>query len=50
MYGNLISTAFQTYNWPLGAALSVVLLLGIAASLFVFFLLAKVNRSLLARR
>lgn len=48
MYGNLIATAFQSYNWPLGAALSVVLLLAILASLFLLSRLADVNRSLLA--
>lgn len=48
MYGNLISTAFQTYNWPLGSALSVLLLLGITALLFVLSRVANINRSLLA--
>jgi ABC-type spermidine/putrescine transport system permease subunit I len=48
MYGNLIATAFQSYNWPLGAALSVVLLLAILISLFLLSRLADVNRSLLA--
>jgi ABC-type spermidine/putrescine transport system permease subunit I len=48
MYGNLIATAFQTFNWPLGSALSVVLLMGIAASLLIFSLIANINRSLLA--
>jgi spermidine/putrescine transport system permease protein len=48
MYGNLIATAFQSYNWPLGAALSVVLLLAILVSLFLLSRLADVNRSLLA--
>src|SRR5262249_18483030 len=32
MYGNLIATAFQSFNWPLGAALAVVLLLAIFAA------------------
>jgi spermidine/putrescine transport system permease protein len=48
MYGNLIATAFQSYNWPLGAALSVVLLLAILVSLFILSRIADVNRSLLA--
>ena len=33
MYGNLIATAFQSFNWPLGSALSVVLLASILACL-----------------
>jgi ABC-type spermidine/putrescine transport system permease subunit I len=47
MYGNLIATAFQSFNWPLGSALSVVLLLAILGSLFVLSRFADVNRSLL---
>jgi ABC-type spermidine/putrescine transport system permease subunit I len=48
MYGNLVATAFQSYNWPLGAALSVVLLMAILVSLFLLSRLADLNRSLLA--
>ncbi len=48
MYGNLIATAFQSYNWPLGSALSVVLLAAIAIVLFAFSRLADLSRSLLA--
>lgn len=48
MYGNLIATAFQSFNWPLGSALSVVLLLAILGSLFLLSRLADVSRSLLA--
>ena len=48
MYGNLIATAFQSYNWPLGSALSVVLLVAIAVVLFAFSRLADLSRSLLA--
>ena len=50
MYGNLIATAFQGYNWPLGSALSVVLLLAIFGSLFLLSRFADVNRSLLAEQ
>jgi ABC-type spermidine/putrescine transport system permease subunit I len=48
MYGNLIATAFQSFNWPLGSALSVVLLLAILGSLFLLSRFADINRSLLA--
>lgn len=48
MYGNLIATAFQSYNWPLGSALSVVLLVAIALVLFAFSRLTDLSRSLLA--
>ena len=49
MYGNLIATAFQSFDWPLGSALSVVLLLAILACLFAAFRgWPTVNRSLLA--
>jgi spermidine/putrescine transport system permease protein len=50
MYGNLIATAFQSFNWPLGAALSVVLLLAILGSLLLLSRLADVNRTLLAEQ
>lgn len=49
MYGNLIATAFQNFNWPLGAALSVVLLGGVLLCLAAFSRMADLNRSLLAR-
>ena len=48
MYGNLIVTAFQSYDWPLGSALSVVLLLGIGLALLAFSRLIDLKRSLLA--
>jgi spermidine/putrescine transport system permease protein len=48
MYGNLIATAFQSFDWPLGAALSVTLLGGILVCLAIFARLADLNRSLLA--
>ena len=48
MYGNLIVTAFQSYDWPLGSALSVVLLLGIGFALLAFSRLIDLKRSLLA--
>ena len=48
MYGNLIVTAFQSYDWPLGSALSVVLLVGIGLTLFAFSRLTDLKRSLLA--
>lgn len=47
MYGNLIVTAFQSYNWPLGSALSVVLLIAIGFVLFLFSRLTDLSRSLL---
>jgi spermidine/putrescine transport system permease protein len=47
MYGNLIVTAFQSYNWPLGSALSVLLLLAISLALFAFSRLTDLSRSLL---
>jgi ABC-type spermidine/putrescine transport system permease subunit I len=50
MYGNLIATAFQSYNWPLGSALSVVLLLAIVGSLFLLSRFADVSRNLLAEK
>lgn len=48
MYGNLIGTAFQNFNWPLGAALSVVLLGGIVLALLAVSRLVDLNRNLLA--
>jgi spermidine/putrescine transport system permease protein len=50
MYGNLIATAFQSFNWPLGSALSVVLLLAILGSLLLLSRFADVNRSLLGEQ
>ena len=46
MYGNLIATAFQSFDWPLGAALSMVLLLLILALLFVVSRFLDLSRSL----
>lgn len=37
MFGNLIATAFQSFNWPLGSALSVVMLATIMAVLLLMF-------------
>lgn len=48
MYGNLIVTAFQSYDWPLGSALSVILLIVIGLTLFVFSRMTDLKRSLLA--
>jgi ABC-type spermidine/putrescine transport system permease subunit I len=48
MYGNLIGTAFQSFNWPLGAALSVVLMAGVLLCLAAFSRMADLNRLLLA--
>jgi len=49
MYGNLIATAFQSYNWPLGAALSMVLLLLILALLFIVSRFLDLSRSLVGK-
>lgn len=46
MYGNLIATAFQSYDWPLGAALSVVLLAIVLALLFALSRFADLSRGL----
>ncbi|CAN5556706.1 ABC transporter permease [soil metagenome] len=46
MYGNLIATAFQSFDWPLGAALSVVLLLLILMLLTLLSRFADLSRSL----
>ncbi|MEA2780355.1 MAG: spermidine/putrescine transport system permease protein [Rhodospirillaceae bacterium] len=48
MYGNLITTSFLSFNWPLGAALSVVLLAGVLACLLAVARFADLNRSLFA--
>jgi spermidine/putrescine transport system permease protein len=37
MFGNLIATAFQSFNWPLGSALSVVMLVSILLFLLALF-------------
>jgi spermidine/putrescine transport system permease protein len=37
MFGNLIATAFQSFNWPLGSALSVVMLAAIMLCLLAMF-------------
>ena len=46
MYGNLIATAFQSFDWPLGAALSMVLLAIILACLYFLSRVADLSRSL----
>jgi len=46
MYGNLIATAFQSFDWPLGAALSMVLLAIILACLYGLSRVANLSRSL----
>jgi spermidine/putrescine transport system permease protein len=40
MFGNLIATAFQSFNWPLGSALAVVMLTAIMLVLLALFRLA----------
>jgi ABC-type spermidine/putrescine transport system permease subunit I len=50
MYGNLIVTAFQSFNWPLGSALSVILLAAMLLILLAFSRMANLSRSLLAER
>jgi spermidine/putrescine transport system permease protein len=37
MFGNLIATAFQSFNWPLGSALAVVMLTAIMLVLLALF-------------
>ena len=37
MFGNLIATAFQSFNWPLGSALAVVMLAAIMLVLLALF-------------
>jgi ABC-type spermidine/putrescine transport system permease subunit I len=46
MFGNLIVTAFQSFDWPLGSALSVILLISISCVLLAFLRVANLNRSL----
>jgi ABC-type spermidine/putrescine transport system permease subunit I len=48
MYGNLIATAFLSFDWPLGSALSVVLMAAVLALLWAFSRLANVGQGLLA--
>lgn len=44
MFGNLIATAFQNFNWPLGSALSVVMLASILLILLALFQLGERSR------
>jgi spermidine/putrescine transport system permease protein len=46
MFGNLIVTAFQSFDWPLGSALSVILLISISCVLMAFLRVANLNRGL----
>jgi spermidine/putrescine transport system permease protein len=46
MFGNLIVTAFQSFDWPLGSALSVILILSIALVLLPMLRFANLNRGL----
>jgi len=48
MYGNLIATAFLSFDWPLGSALSVVLMVAVLALLWAFSRLANVGKGMLA--
>jgi spermidine/putrescine transport system permease protein len=50
MFGNLITTAFSNFNWPLGAALSMVLLVSILACLLIVGRFLDVNRNMLGRQ
>jgi ABC-type spermidine/putrescine transport system permease subunit I len=47
MFGNLIVTAFQSFDWPLGSALSVILILSIALVLLPMLRFANLNRGLM---
>jgi spermidine/putrescine transport system permease protein len=47
MFGNLIATAFQSFNWPLGSALSVVMLAAIMTVLLGLFRLGAGTRGIL---
>jgi ABC-type spermidine/putrescine transport system permease subunit I len=47
MFGNLIATAFQSFNWPLGSALSVVMLAAIMLVLLGLFRLGAGTRGIL---
>jgi spermidine/putrescine transport system permease protein len=48
MYGNLIATAFLSFDWPLGSALSVVLMAAVLSLLWLFSRLANAGQSLIA--
>ena len=48
MYGNLIATAFLSFDWPLGAALSVVLIAAVLVFLWLFSQLTNVSQGLVA--
>jgi len=47
MFGNLIATAFQSFNWPLGSALSMVMLAAIMLVLLGLFRLGAGTRGIL---
>jgi spermidine/putrescine transport system permease protein len=47
MFGNLIATAFQSFNWPLGSALSVVMLASIMLFLLAMFRFGERGRGFL---
>jgi ABC-type spermidine/putrescine transport system permease subunit I len=47
MFGNLIATAFLSFNWPLGSALSVVMLAAIMLVLLGLFRLGAGTRGIL---
>jgi spermidine/putrescine transport system permease protein len=46
MYGNLIATAFSSFDWPLGSALSVVLMAAVLIFLWVFSRLTNAAQGL----
>jgi spermidine/putrescine transport system permease protein len=48
MFGNLIATAFQSFNWPLGSALSVVMLVSILIVLLALFRLGERGKGFFA--
>jgi spermidine/putrescine transport system permease protein len=45
MFGNLIASAFLSFNWPLGSALSVVMLTSLVLVLLALFRLGERNSS-----
>jgi ABC-type spermidine/putrescine transport system permease subunit I len=47
MYGNLIATAFLSFDWPLGSALSVVLMGSVLVFLWLVARFGKLGRGLL---
>ncbi|MFM9844505.1 MAG: ABC transporter permease [Dongiaceae bacterium] len=47
MYGNLIATAFLSFNWPLGSALSVVLMAAVLVLLWIATRFTRLDRGLL---